>query len=520
MLPRSVKWRLPLSYAGIALLATLSLGAVLLTTVREYYARQERVYLIGNAQAVGALASSLLEEQTSPEVFQSQLDTLSFLSQTRIRLLDADGQLVAESDVPGASRVSLGAVPLRERVPESREEAEAELRPLIVVLDGPDHEVDSGRETVILSASVEAGEGADGLPGRSISIVRTVPIVSTPYGFGLGLSTSTEDGRSQEVVTQVLQDADGNLVGLVELSHGPAYGSAVVQSVARGWALAGGVAVLLAAGAGWIASRGISRPLLALTGVTARMAEGDLSARADVTPRDEFGTLAHSFNHMADQVEETVVTLRRFVSDAAHEIRTPLTALRTNLELAPQDDFVAEAQAQVDRLEALTQGLLDLSRVEARAEEPDGPVDLSRLVQQTVEAYGSQAEQGELSIEMDLPPEEVSVPGDEAQLGQVLGNLIDNACKFTPAGGTVTVGLSREEERATLWVADTGIGIPDEDLPQLFGRFHRGRNAAGYPGSGLGLAIVKAVVEAHGGEVRAVNLERGACFTVTLPCGG
>jgi signal transduction histidine kinase len=284
--------------------------------------------------------------------------------------------------------------------------------------------------------------------------------------------------------------------------------------------LAGAVAVALAAVAGWFASRRISAPLLALTTVTARMAEGDLAARADVDQRDEFGGLADSFNRMAGRVEGTVVTLRQFVSDAAHEIHTPLTALRTNLELAPQDEFVVQAQAQVARLEGLTRGLLDLSRIEAR--EPSAaraPVPLLSLVREVAETYASQAEQAGLGFELDLPDAPVVVPGDAGQLQRAFANLLDNAIKFTPPGGTVTAGLRRKGEQVELWVEDTGIGIPADDLVDLFGRFHRGRNAAAYPGSGLGLAIVKAIAEAHGGEAGGENTARGARFAVWLPAG-
>ncbi|NIV30792.1 MAG: HAMP domain-containing protein, partial [Anaerolineae bacterium] len=167
-----------------------------------------------------------------------------------------------------------------------------------------------------------------------------------------------------------------DLVGYVELSEGPAYGQEIVDSVARGWLLAGAVAIGVAAVVGWIVSRRISAPLVALSEVTASMAGGDLSARADVDRKDELGTLARSFNRMAAQVEETVIGLRRFVSDAAHEIHTPLTALHTNLELAQRDaaagseEHVLAAQAQVERLEVLTGGLLELSRLESPVQAP------------------------------------------------------------------------------------------------------------------------------------------------------
>ncbi len=132
------------------------------------------------------------------------------------------------------------------------------------------------------------------------------------------------------------------------------------------------------------------------------------------------------------------------------------------------------------------------------------------------ELYTSQAEQARLTFDLTLPETPVTVQGDEAQLQRALGNLLDNAIKFTTEGGTVSVGLRREGEWVKLWVEDTGIGIPEDDLPHLFSRFHRGRNTAAYPGSGLGLAIV----EAHGGRVVADNTAQGARFTLRLPAVG
>ena len=262
MIPRSVKWRLPLSYAAIALLATLSLGVVLLITLRGYYTQRERVYLVSNAQAVSAVATSLIEEKAPPKVFQLQLSNLSFLSQTRIRLLDVEGRPLAESGAPWVSQISLGAAPVSESLPDG---AEPDLRSFIVVLDRPDRMLATGQERLPLPVPIEAETGAvDSSGGQGILIVRTMPVVGTPYGFRLNVDASPDGGRSQEVVRQPLQDADRNLVGYVELSEGPAYGREIVSSVARGWALAGGVAVLLAAGVGWIASRRISTPLVIL----------------------------------------------------------------------------------------------------------------------------------------------------------------------------------------------------------------------------------------------------------------
>ena len=134
----------------------------------------------------------------------------------------------------------------------------------------------------------------------------------------------------------------------------------------------------------------------------------------------------------------------------------------------------------------------------------------------TAENFASRAEQAGLEFSLNIPPRPLTVQANESQLRQALGNLIDNAIKFTLPGGEVSVTLRSTDTEAIVIVADTGVGIPDEDISHLFERFHRGRNASSYTGNGFGLAIVQAIVIAHRGEVVADNTEQGARFTLTL----
>ncbi len=506
----SIRWRLPFSYAGIALLAALALGAVLLLTLQGHYLRVERDYLQSNAQAIGFSLSQLLEDDPPAEVLQSQLDNLAFLSNTRVQLLDTTQQWVASSEPWGRLGVSL----TRERVAESYP---LDTRFLVLLDPGA---MPSTTITAAVGAPLWIPADQEGrllLPEGGFR--RLLPFPGERY------RPADEPGTGGVYSSQVVQvpilGSEDQLLGYVELSEGPAYASEIVGDVAWGWGIASAVAVILAAGVGWFISRRLSSPLLALAQVTASMAGGDLAARAEVARDDELGILASSFNQMADRVEEIVITLRRFVSDAAHEIHTPLTALHTNLELAPKDEHVVQAQTQVERLEALTGGLLDLSRIESGTQGQSlAPVPLVPLLQQVSELYASRAEQSGLTFDLSLPDTPVTVQGDEEQLRRALTNLLDNAIKFTPEGGNVVLGLRRDGELAVLWVEDTGIGIHRTDLPHLFERFHRGRNAAAYPGSGLGLAIVKAVVERHGGQIQAEGTEQGARFTMRIPALG
>jgi signal transduction histidine kinase len=207
-------------------------------------------------------------------------------------------------------------------------------------------------------------------------------------------------------------------------------------------------------------------------------------------------------------------------------LHTPLTALQTNIELARDEQNVSEqvrylsrAREQSERLEALVQSLLDLSRIEAQDTKSEfAPVDFARLVRERSEPYASRAEQTEREFKLSLEKDTMIVNGKENQLEQVVDNLLDNAFKFTPRHGTIVVSLEETPIGPELRVSDTGIGIPTADLPQIFERFHRARNASEYHGNGLGLAIVKAIVTAHGGQISVgSDTATGTTFGVVLP---
>jgi signal transduction histidine kinase len=565
ILPASIRWRLPLSYAAIALLVTLALGVILLTSLRRYYHQQELDYLTNNAKAISTRLVPLFEIELPPEVLRSQVDSLAFLSQSRIRLLDTNKQLLADSGPPQQREVAafsfekeinveFGQDPWTQVLTQTMSISDSQRNYISFIAiqaidqageseedDGPAEPPEVGlpllSEDLIVNKKVlitESGEAnsdrfliwrQEGMPEFPL-FVSHFPTVGTPYGFEFGTEQLGEAQRSDQVVSHSFY-RDGMLLGYLELSEGPAYGRQVLWSVAWSWAMAGVIAVLLAMLVGWRISRRISAPLLALTEVTSQMATGNLSVRADTSQRDEVGMLAQRFNEMADQVEETVVALRRFVADAAHELHTPLTALRTNLELAASHEdnepvlrLINRAAGQMARLETLTNDLLDLSRLETKSVEVEySPLHLNDVLARVSELYASQAEQGGQSFSLHLSPEPCHVRGNEPQLQRAVSNLLDNALKFTPKGGAIAVGLRPlpAEDQVELWVKDEGIGIPVDEAPQLFSRFHRGRNATRYPGSGLGLAIVKAIVESHGGQVTVQSCSRGAYFTIRLP---
>jgi signal transduction histidine kinase len=506
----SIRWRLPASYAAVALLAALLLGSLMLLVLNGYYTRQERNFLLGNAEAARPAVEQILKNHLPGQALEDQIKGLAFLSQAQIRVLDANGNPLADSGAPtGNQVVSLSG----------------DTGGMFVL------GINSG--TVISATNVQAGaaipvnavgtpapvlQGTRIITGQTYpaSVDTIVPISASPFGYEFVASQPGERRRSSQVVRVPLLSTPGSL----EISNGPAFGMEILRSVALAWLASGIVAVILAGLVGIIASRQVTQPVLALTEAARRMQYGDLSSRAVLGGGQqvrEFSALAQTFNQMAQRVEDTISALRVFVSDAAHELNTPLTALRTNLELAlnepdgrQQEIYITRAVEQNLRLERLASGLLDLSRIEAAQTTPEfKTLDLTRLTAETGGRFASRADQAERTFTLNLPTSTLYIAGNTLQLQRMLDNLLENALKFTPPGGTIQLSLEDRDGQAVLCVADSGIGIPVEDLPHLFERFHRGRNSAEYSGTGLGLSIVKAVVDLHGGQVEVHSAGRG-----------
>lgn len=522
----SIRWRLPLSYAAIALLAALSLGSIMLLVLNSYYASQEREYLTANAEALQPFVVRILQSQSSGASLQSQVNGLAFLSQSQIRVLDASGSPIADSGIPDASRV-MGVSGAKDNVVFNIQIGTPAPGMAVSIFSRVDGPPPAGTTPQVIAIQES---------GPALPVDALLPVSASPYGYGFSVASRVPEPsssrRSSQVISVQLMSERGTSLGTLEFSHGPAYGEQILDAVSLAWLLASIIAIALAGLAGWFASQQVTRPVLALTTATRQMEQGNLSVRASLTGEkqaDEFHTLALSFNSMAQRVEDTVSTLRAFVSDAAHELNTPLTALKTNLELAANETdpdqkaiFLTRAIEQNRRLELLTAGLLDLSRIEVSQSAPDPePVKLRALVAEAAERFASRAEQAERSFALHLPESEITVQGDGMQLHRALDNLLENALKFTPKSGAIELQMQQKDDQVILIVSDTGIGILPEDLPQLFSRFHRGRNSAEFPGNGLGLAIVKAIATAHGGQVQveSAGKEQGSRFTLVLPVG-
>jgi len=291
----------------------------------------------------------------------------------------------------------------------------------------------------------------------------------------------------------------------------------------RGGLIAVAIALVLT----FVLSRRILAPVRSLTSAARQLGRGDFSQRVDVRDRSELGELASTFNSMADDLERAEQLQQNMVADVAHELRTPLSNIKGYLEavrdrvVEPDADTIRSLDEEATLLSRLVDDLQELSLAEAgelrlvcRAE------DIGDLVRQTVGAVQAKANAKGVSMSAELPGGLPAVNIDRHRIGQVLRNLLDNAVTHTPAGGAITVTAERQHPGVEVSVADTGEGIPADDLPNIFERLYRvdKSRARATGGSGLGLTIARRLVEAHGGTIAAESEPgKGSRFLFTLP---
>ncbi len=339
-----------------------------------------------------------------------------------------------------------------------------------------------------------------------------------------GIPASNQEAMYAAVPVQ----ADGQIVGAVKLAYSLSHMEPIVRRlrllVASGVALA----ALLAVGVSMLLGETISRPVRRLAQAARAVAAGEMSQRVEVRSQDELRLLADSFNHMSARLVALEEARRAFLADVAHDLRSPVGAMRAGVEAllgGAQEDPALRArllrgvEAALGGLVRVTDDLVQLARFEAgQMEFAWATVQLSRLVQEAALRFEAEAKRQGLRLEVEVRAEMSLVQGDEDRLAQVLNNLVSNAIKFTAGGGTIILRAGEGPDHVWASVADAGVGIRAEDLPHVFDRFYRGDAGQGKRGMGLGLAIVRYIVEGHGGTVDVISeYGRGSVFTFTLP---
>jgi len=367
-----------------------------------------------------------------------------------------------------------------------------------------------------------------------IAVIRNGVVESTPDGEAARPYVGDQELRVAEgELDHSMRTADvgGTQFRVVAVAAGPGTALVLAQSLqptqavldrlgALFW-LVGIGGMIVAGAAGWVVATNSMRPIRRLTAAAEQVARTQQLAPIEVTGDDELARLTIAFNSMLAALDASQHRQRQLVADAGHELRTPLTSLRTNIDLLTQSEggsalsaqsrreLLADAQAQVEELATLVGDLVELARDEPLARAPE-PTDLAQLVAAGVERVRRRAP----GIDFDVEVEPWLVVGEAQLLERAITNLLDNAAKWSPPAGTVTVRL----HEGVLTVIDAGPGISDGDLPHVFERFYRSTEARTLPGSGLGLAIVQQTAQRHGGTVTAGRAAGGgAIFTLRLP---
>lgn len=310
-----------------------------------------------------------------------------------------------------------------------------------------------------------------------------------------------------------------SLEGMDEIFHSLAY--ILISGIIGSVVVAGAV--------GWFLARKALKPVTEITATARKIGAENLHERirADV-PQDELGMLAATMNEMIERLERSFMQIKQFTGDASHELKTPLTIMKGEIEMAlrSKDDVqymrevLSSTLEEIDRMSYIVKSLLDLAKMDvekgALAKEP---VRLDKVLSDRHEHLRKLAFDRGIQLDI-LENKPVTVLGDQVRLSQLIYNLIDNAIKYTPKGGRVELSLGQDGQMAVFCVKDTGVGISREDLPYIFDRFYRVDKARTREvgGAGLGLSICKEIAEAHGGTLCVDSvIGKGSVFTASLP---
>lgn len=342
---------------------------------------------------------------------------------------------------------------------------------------------------------------------------------------------SVYDGRAFMTSEAMPIRNGGNTTGAVylyEYDSGQAELIGGIQSNLRNITTVLGAAAIILM---MIFSRALTLRITDLVKATKIVSEGNYDHRIETKGHDELSALGEEFNNLTGRLRETEELRRRFVSDASHELKTPLASIRlladsilnaANMDIETMREFVSDIGDEAERLQSTTEKLLSLSRIDSGAGLSFERTELKHVVEKTLHLLSPLAKDRQITISTDLRGG-LYINGNEDLLYRIIFNLAENGIKYNMPGGTVDISLCKKNSLVCLVVSDTGIGIPDEDMPHIFSRFYRVDKARSREagGSGLGLSIVYDAVMLHGGSIKVEKRQkRGSRFTVSFPALG
>lgn len=468
---RTIRWKLTFWYAGLLAVILIILGVTLYQALQHSLMAEAISTVKARAQQISSFIETPETETTGEgqgtfiDITDPDLVRNFSLEGIYIEILDEEGRLVNHSFL------------LRE------------------------HRLDGGKLLSNFKTDTSGVLELRDIPDLGRMIVYTLPLISRGQKLG-----AVKVGRSLHFMDSAL---DRLQLLLLFLSGG---------------------GLILAMGVGAALAKAALSPIDRITRTAHQISAEGLNRRLNMNgPDDEVTRLANAFDEMLDRLETAFQREQRFTADVSHELRTPLTIIKGTAEVALRGEAkdpreyrgaLATIDAEVDRMTNITESLLTLARVDAGQQPLEmNPVNLGEITENVCEKFAPFAEKKGVSLKSRANPP-LWVNGDEGRLKQLLDNLIANALKYTPSGGKVELSLEKDGDWAKVTIADTGIGIPKDDLPHIFERFYRvGRaRSRAEGGTGLGLSIAKWIVEAHGGRIDVKSkVGKGTVFTVWLP---
>ncbi len=305
----------------------------------------------------------------------------------------------------------------------------------------------------------------------------------------------------------------------------------MMESYRETFGTALGIMIVCGSFMGWLLARKAMSGVQRVTHTAIQIGKGDLSSRVPAgNEGQEIHALACAFNDMLERLESLVKELKQITNDVAHELRTPITRMRGIAEttlngsnnLNEYKEMAASVIEQSDRLVEMINTMLEIAKTDSGVTILTGnPLNMRDIAEEAVDLFRPLAEDKGIDIRLDIPKEDVIVMANRPKIQRAIANILDNAVKYTPAGGNVSVKIETNPDNVRIIIADTGSGIAEKDIPHIFERFYRADKSRSTPGSGLGLSLATAIIRAYGGNITVKSIfgtaNSGSIFTVSLP---